>query len=147
MHVKCAALIFLGVIAGCGGGAPVPDPARAARLSDDGATNDADVIAFINENDAVAHEVLVAAGNEGPEGAERVLNAREAELLRRYTAIKRLRRGQLSVNLPTKLAESVKKSTLDICGLELSHLTDDPVNARACKVICKRYSHIFRSDK
>ena len=95
---------------------------------------DAKIQAFIDANDTLAKTVVAAAEKEGPTGAEQALISRKVELRAQYLFVRDLKGAQFSPALRTRLEESVKNSTLAVCGLQVKMVNkpDEKKYKRVC---------------
>ncbi len=108
-----------------------------------GCSKNSDVEAFIKANDTLAADLKEKADKEGPEGAKKAFDAKKEDLKTRYADIKNARGFQVSADNKKNLSESVSKSTLTICGLQIKVIMDRE-KSEAYKGICKEYSSLFK---
>ena len=108
-----------------------------------GCSKNSDVEAFIKANDTLAAEIKEKADKEGPEAARKAFDAKKEDLKTRYADIKNARGFQVSAENRKSLGESVSKSSLAICGLQLKVIMDRE-KSKAYDGICKEYSGTFK---
>lgn len=108
-----------------------------------GCSKNSDVEAFVKVNDALAADLKDKAGKEGPEAVKKAFDAKKEDLRSRYAEIKTARGFQVSAENKKNLGESVSKSTLAICGLQLKVIMDRD-KSKAYSEICKEYSSLFK---
>jgi hypothetical protein len=108
-----------------------------------GCSKNSDVEAFIKANDALGADLKDKAAKEGPEAVKKAYDAKKEDIRTRYAEIKRARGFQVSAENKKALGESVSKSTLAICGLQLKVIMDRD-KSKAYSEVCKDYSSLFK---
>lgn len=116
--------------------------ALALPLALTGCSKNAEVEAFVKENDAFAKDIKAQADKAGPDAAKKAFDAKKDEMKKKFDAIKDARGFQVSEENMKKLTESITTSTTDICGLQIKALMDEQ-KSNAYKALCDDYTKLL----
>ena len=109
-----------------------------AALAMTGCSKDAEVEAFMKENESFSKDIAAAAEKDGPDAAKKIFDEKKGGLKSKYGEIKEARNFQVTEENRKKLEENVKAGLDAICDVKNAK---DPLKMLE---LCKEYTDLFQ---
>lgn len=113
-----------------------------------GVNKDAEVTAFVSDIDSVTNELTSKfnSSNSGVDEAQKILDAKKADLKARYDKLKELRGYEISEAAMKKFTDSISKNMEAVAGLQIQNaekIASDEAFGKKMNKLYSDYNSIF----
>jgi hypothetical protein len=109
-----------------------------AALAMTGCSKDAEVEAFMKENEAFSKDVAAAAEKDGADAAKKMFDEKKGGLKAKYAEIKEARNFQVTEENRNKLNANVEEAAKNICGVKSTK------DLQKMLELCKEYQELLQ---